>query len=164
MGLLRSKRFEVAVKETHTLEIPQAIALPFIEKGHSRVQFCAYFKDTEIQFHGALKQIKGRFLVSFGKRYQKELGVSSEDCFMVEMVEDTSKYGVEMPEEFSAVLESDPEAEAMFEAFSDGKKRSLIYYILRFKNSQTRIDKALHISENIKRGITDPKDLIKSPH
>ncbi|MAP55004.1 YdeI/OmpD-associated family protein [Altibacter sp.] len=164
MGLMRSKRFEVSLLGTHTIEIPEAFAIPFAEKGHSRVEFHAFFKATEIRFHGALKRIKGRFLVSFGKRYQKELGVSSKDCFMLEMVEDVTTYGVEMPEEFTAVLESDPEAEAKFEALSDGKKRSLIYYILRFKNSQTRIDKALHISENIKRGITDTNDLIKSSY
>ena len=66
-----------------------------------------------------------------------------------------------MPEEFSAVLESDPEAADIFESFTDGKKRSLIYYVLRFKSSQLRIDKALIISENIKIGVTDPKEIVK---
>ncbi len=68
-----------------------------------------------------------------------------------------------MPEEFQAVLDSDPEAMQIFEGFTQGKQRSLIYYILRFKNSQTRIDKALIITENMKMGITHGPDLVK-PH
>jgi hypothetical protein len=99
--------------------------------------------------------------VSFGKRYQKQLGVSFNDYFELQLFEDTSKYGVEMPEEFQAVLDSDPEAFGAFEQLTDGKKRSLIYYILSFKNSQTRIDKALIISENIKIGVSDQQEIIK---
>jgi len=37
-----------------------------------------------------------------------------------------------MPEEFQAVLDSDPEGTSHFSTLTDGKKRSLIYYILRF--------------------------------
>lgn len=66
-----------------------------------------------------------------------------------------------MPEEFQAVLDSDLEAYERFEKLIVGKKRSLIYLILRIKNSQTRIGKALIISENIKMGITDQRELIK---
>ena len=66
-----------------------------------------------------------------------------------------------MPKEMEAVFESDPEASKIFENFSDGKKRSLIYYVKRFKTSQTRIDKALMISENIKMGIIDQRELVK---
>ncbi|MFD2561455.1 YdeI/OmpD-associated family protein [Aquimarina rubra] len=66
-----------------------------------------------------------------------------------------------MPEELEAVLQSDPEASEIFESFTDGMKRSLIYYVLGFKNSQTRIDKALIITENLRLGIRDKKLLMK---
>ena len=161
MLLLSSERFEVSVEGTHGIHVPETIIQPFAEKGLTRVLFKAYFEGKEISFHGALHTYLGRHVVSFGKRYQKELGVEASDYFELQLFEDTSKYGVEMPEEFSAVLESDPEAYDLFEKLSDGKKRSLIYYLIRFKNSQTRIDKALIISENIKHGITDQRELIK---
>ena len=79
----------------------------------------------------------------------------------MELFEDTTKYGVIMPKEMEAVFESDPEASEIFSNFSDGKKRSLIYYVKRFKTSQTRIDKALLISENMKMGIIDHRELVK---
>lgn len=95
------------------------------------------------------------------KKIKKKLGVFPTDYFTVQLSEDTSKYGVEMPEEFEAVLQSDPEAFEIFETLTAGKKRSLIYYILKIKNSQNRIDKALLITENLKRGIRDNRELIK---
>ncbi|MEO1012933.1 MAG: YdeI/OmpD-associated family protein [Bacteroidota bacterium] len=73
----------------------------------------------------------------------------------------TSKYGVDVPEEFEAVLLSDHEAEKIFESLTAGKKRGIIYTIARYKNSQTRIDKSILLCENLKRGIRDQRDLLK---
>jgi hypothetical protein len=161
MTPLNSNRFEVTLVGTHGLVLPEATVLPFLDKGCTRVLIKAFFKDKEISFHGALHQYQGQFMLSFGKGYQKALGVFPNDYFELQLFEDTSKYGVEMPEELSAVLESDPEVSALFEAFTPGKKRSLIYAILKIKTSQTRIDKALILSENIKHGISDPKEMLK---
>ena len=159
--MLSSEKFEVHIEGTHGLVIPGSAAEPFLEAGLSRVAIKAFFEGSEISFHGKLHRYSGKILVSFGKRYQKKLGVTFKDYFELQLSEDRSKYGVEMPEEFQAVLDSDPEAMEVFEKLTDGKKRSLIYYISAFKNSQTRIDKALIISENIKMGVTDPREMIK---
>lgn len=159
--MLSSERFEVSIEGSHGVVVPDAIAQPFSDAGHSRVALKAYFKDNEISFHGKLHRYNNRFMISFGKRYQKELGVDRIDFFELQIFENTTKYGVEVPEEFQAVLDSDPEALEGFEKLTDGKKRSMIYYVGRFKNSQTRIDKALIISENIKLGVTDPKEMVK---
>ena len=66
-----------------------------------------------------------------------------------------------MPEEFKAVIETDYEALQLFERLTDGKKRSLIYHIIRIKDTQKRVDRALLISENLKKGLTDLKLLTK---
>ncbi|QBA64481.1 YdeI/OmpD-associated family protein [Muriicola soli] len=80
----------------------------------------------------------------------------------IQLSENLTPYGVEMPEELQAVLQSDEDANAIFEGFTDGKKRSIIYMILRFKNSQTRIDKSILLCENLKKGINKPADLLKT--
>ena len=46
----------------------------------------------------------------FGKRLQKELGVFQNDYFEMQLFQDTSKYGVDMPEELEAIILSDYEA------------------------------------------------------
>jgi len=156
-----SEKFEVRISGTHGIVIPDSIAKPFEDSGHDRIRATAWFRDDKIEFHAALKMYEGKYMISFGKRYQKPLGVSLNDYFQLQIAEDDSKYGVEVPEEFSAVFDSDPQASEIFEALTDGKKRSLIYQVLRFRNSQTRIDKSIIISENLKLGITDPKELLK---
>ena len=80
---------------------------------------------------------------------------------MMQIFEDESDYGVEMPEELEAVLQSDPVALELFNAFTPGKKRSLIYSILKIKNPDLRISKALNFCKNIKLGVTDPRQWLK---
>lgn len=159
--MLKSDRFEVQLIGTHALAIPELQAAPFLLKNQQRVEIRAYFEGNELKFHGKLHSTKEGIRVSFGKRYQKKLGIFPSDYFELQLFENTTKYGVEAPEEWTAVLESDPEAHSFFKALSDGKKRSLIYHVLRVKSSDLRIEKALIICDNLKFGITDPRELIK---
>jgi len=161
-ALLKSERFEVTLQGSYTIILPIEIVNIFTEKGFKRAKVKAFFNKNSIEFYAALQKRKEKYILTFSKRYQKQLGIFPSDYFQLQLYEDTSKYGVEMPEELEAVLQSDPEAYQIFESFSDGKKRTLIYYILKIKTSQIRIDKALLISENIKMGIIDPKELIKA--
>ncbi len=158
---MKSPVFETSINSMHSIVIPLEIANSFISKKHKRVIVSIRFKDATIRFHAALQKRKDQFFVMFSKKNQKLLTIYPNDYFWVQLLEDTSKYGVEMPEELEAVLQSDPEASAIFESFTDGMKRSLIYYILGFKNSQTRIDKSLMITENLRLGIRDKRQLIK---
>ncbi len=159
---MESPAFEVTISGMHALSLPPSIVKPFLEKGHSRVKVVATHGEHSISFHGAIQRRGEGFFMMFGKQNQKSLGVFPNDYFQLQLFEDTSKYGVEMPEEFQVVLESDPEAMEHFDSLTDGRKRGLIYSILRYKNSQTRIDKALILSENLKRGVRDPRELFKS--
>lgn len=158
---MRSLVFEASLQLTHNICIPAEIAAPFIAHNHKRVIVTVSYQEASVNYHAAIQKRSGQFFVMFSKKYQKQIGVFPSDYFNVQLQEDTSKYGVKMPEELEAVLQSDPEVSLIFESFTAGKKRSLIYYILQFKNSQTRIDKALIIAENIKLGIRDKKQLIQ---
>ena len=156
-----SAKFEVNITGTHAVVIPHEHAQPFLDAGQTRVALTAFYQEKSLCFHGKLHERNGQITISFGKRYQKQLGVSSQDHFELQIEEDTSKYGVIMPEAFEAVLATDVAAFDFFEALTMGKKRSLIYYIDRFKSTQTQVDKSLVICENLKRSITDVKKLIK---
>jgi len=158
---MKSQIFETTLQASHNVLIPLEIATPFISNNHKRVIVQIQYQETSVQYHAALQKRKDRYFVMLSKKYQKQVGIFPNDYFQIQLFEDTSKYGVAMPEEFQAVLQSDYEASEIFESLTDGKKRSLIYYILGFKNSQTRIDKALIITENLKVGIRDNRQLIK---
>ena len=154
--------FEVCIRGSHSLIIPDQYALMFTEKGHSRVKVVAQFEGKTLEFHAALQRYQGNFVMTFGKRYQKELGIFPNDYFQLQFFEDLSKYGVEMPEELEEVLNSDEDARQIFESLTHGKIRSVIYSISRYKNTQTKIDKSLILADNLKRGVRDPRDFFKS--
>lgn len=159
---MKSNIFDVHLKGTHSLVIPDEIAQSFVEMGHKRVKVTARFEGKTLSFHGAIQKIEGAYCMIFGKKYQKALGVFPNDYFQLQFYEDITTYGVEMPEELEAVLLSDKEAFTIFESFTAGKKRGIIYMILGYKNSQTKIDKSLLLCENLKRGIRKNPELLKS--
>ena len=157
---MKSEVFDITLTgKYYSLLLPEEIVLPFIEKHLKRVKVKATFKEKELIFHAAIQKRKGKYYLMFGKRYQKELGVFPNDYFQLQFFEDTSKYGVEMPEELDAVLLSDYEAYEVFEALPIGMQRGIIYTIIRIKSVQTRIDKSLILCENLKRGIRDRRKL-----
>jgi len=161
--MLKSRPFEITVTGSYySLLLPEDIVQPFLEKKIHRVRVTATYEGKELHFHAAIQKRNDNYYMMFGKRYQKELGIFPNDYFQLQLFEDDSKYGVEMPEEMEAVLSSDPEAQQIFESFTAGKKRGLIYFIARYKNTQMRIDKSILICENLKRGIRDSRDLVKS--
>lgn len=161
---MKSKKFTIGLLDTYDLIIPSEFVRPFIEKHQNRVKVKATSEYGSISFYAALKKDRdsGDYRIMFSKRLQKELGIFQNDYFEIQLFEDTSKYGVDMPEELEAVLVSDDEAYRLFESFTVGKQRSIIYAILRIKNTQSRVDKALLLCENLKRGITDAMLLLKS--
>lgn len=161
--MLKSKPFEISVTGSYfSLLLPEDIIRPFLDKNFKRVKVKASFEGKELTFHGAIQKRNGNHYMMFSKGYQKEFGIFPNDYFQLQFFEDNSKYGVEMPEELEAVFSSDYEAFQIFESFTDGKKRGIIYMISRYKVAQTRIDKSLLVCENLKRGIRHNPELLKS--
>lgn len=163
---MKSPVFEVSLDGTHSgvhsIIIPAEIAEPFLTSKNKRVKVEADFEDKKVTLYSALQKDKsGNVRITFNKKLQKELGIYPSDYFRLQFFKDRSKYGVDMPEELEAVLLSDDEAFKIFESFTPGKQRSIIYSIIRYKNSQTKIDKALILTENLKRGIHDSKLFLK---
>lgn len=154
------KKFNATVSG-HSIIVPDEVALFFIDNGHKRVKVTASFEEKQISFYAALQKYHNNYHMMFSKAKQADLGVFQNDYIKLQLFEDDSQYGVEIPEELEAVLSSDYYAYEIFEALTAGKKRSLIYMISRYKNSQTRIDKSLILTENLKRGIRDYKLLLK---
>jgi len=163
LSKLKSKLFEISITgNISSLLLPEDIVRPFLAKNLKRVKVKATFEGKTFNFHGAIQKRHGKHYMMFGKRYQKELGIFPNDYFQLQFFEDDSKYGVEMPEELEAVFLSDHQAFQIFDSFTAGKKRGIIYAISRYKNSQTRIDKSILICENLKKGVRHNPDLLKS--
>ena len=150
----------VKLEGRHSVIIPDKLAQAMLSSGKKRVLVKGRYAEKQVQFHAALQKIKGVYRIMFSKINQKLIGLDPTTGFEIRLLPDTSKYGVDVPEEFSAVLASDPLAAENLEKLSDGLKRSLIYYVKRFKSSQTRIDMTLIIAENLSLGITNGRELV----
>lgn len=160
---MTSESFKITLTDKYSVVIPNRIATLFIETNQKRVKVKASHKDNTLNFYAALKKEKtGLCHIYFSNAKQKELQIEFGDTFSMQLFEDTSKYGVEMPEALEAVLLSDYEAFSIFEGFTAGKQRSIIYAIKRYKNVQTQVDKSIIMTENLKRGIHDLKLILKA--
>lgn len=159
---MKSAPFEATVTGINAVVIPPEIGKAFREKGHKRVLVKIMFNTTALEFYAALSRWKdGSYSIMLSKAKQKELGIHAPDHFLVRLMEDTSTYGAEMPEELEAVLESDVDAKRIFDSFTKGKQRGILYMIARYKTSQTKIDKSLLLCENLKRGVRNNNELLK---
>jgi hypothetical protein len=104
---------------------------------------------------------KGGYYISLNKTTRDSLGISVGDKVDVELVRDESKYGLPMPEELQAVLDQDPEGDKLFHSLTNGKQRTILYYVAKNKDIDRRIGAALIILEHLKNndGKIDYKKL-----
>ncbi|AQS93646.1 hypothetical protein BXQ17_06065 [Polaribacter sp. BM10] len=160
---MQTEKLKLVHTNIRNIIIPNSVYKPFVDKLKNSVKVALVFKNIQLNFYAAIKKdkISGDYKMMLSKQKQKELGVSLGDEFYIQLFEDTSKYGVEMPEELEAVLMSDFDANQIFESFTAGKKRSIIYGVLRYKTSQQKIDKSLIMCENLKRGNHEPIKMFK---
>ncbi len=82
------------------------------------------------------------YLIVSGKRL-KALGKNLGDLVAFSIEEDPDQLGVAIPEVLEVLLAQDPEAKSIFDVLTDGKKRSLIYAILKVKDLDKQVRIAL---------------------
>lgn len=90
------------------------------------------------------------FYIIVNKKKRDEVGLVAGDVVDVVLVNDESKYGLPMPEEFEEVLNQDPEGDRLFHELSAGKQRSILYQLSKPKDIDVRIHQALVIVEHLK--------------
>ncbi|XOV68775.1 MAG: YdeI/OmpD-associated family protein [Fluviicola sp.] len=89
--------------------------------------------------------------ITVSKARMKQLSVDRGDSVSITLKKDTSKYGMDVPEEFEELLRQDEYAKKRFESLSMGLQRAVIYVVAQLKSSQKRIDKSVFLMENLKK-------------
>jgi hypothetical protein len=89
--------------------------------------------------------------IALSKARMKELDVHLGDQVSVELKRDFSKYGFDVPEEFTEVLEQDDEGRERFESLRMGIQRAIIYLVIHINSSDKKIEKSIFFLENLKR-------------
>jgi len=112
-------------------------------------------------FCGLAHDGKGNFYVTISKELRKRFGIGLGDEVKLTISPDDSEYGMPLPEELAELWAVDEEAHRLFHLLTPGKQRGLIYQVAKPKGMETRVKKAVQISEYLKgvNGRLDYKDL-----
>lgn len=139
--------------------VPKKITKAILDKKIKRL-LCTLNGKVKLN-SGLMPNGEGEYFITINKENIKKLGLKPGMKVSVELVEDKSKYGMPMPEEFQEILYQDPEVDELFHKLTPGKQRSLLYMIGKPKGVETRLKKAIVIAEYLKdcRGNLDYKEL-----
>jgi len=91
--------------------------------------------DQKLSYSCGLNHLgDGNYYIIVGSKYLKKLGKGLGEEVNFTIREDPNPLGVEIPESLEVLLAQDEEAKAMFDRLTVGKKRSLIYSIMKVKD------------------------------
>lgn len=152
------EKFEDTLYMVH-VKVPNEIREAFAAKKIKRIMSSV---NGSTPTHNAfLSAGNGIYYIKLSKNTLKEIGADMGDLLQVNIEEDTSKYGMAIPEEMEELLRQDEEGSVLFHKLTPGKIRSLLFKVGGFKSSDKRIEKSVIILEHLKanEGVLDWKML-----
>ena len=105
-------------------------------------------------------KVNGQFGLMVTKQKMKSKGWIHGQLVDVKIYDETSKYGMAMPEVWEEMMDQEEEIFHRFESLTPGRQRSILHYIGSAKRIETQIQRALLVSRNLKLGAKDPMDLM----
>lgn len=133
----------------HHLIVPEEVVEFFSKKKVKR--FTCTLKNEHSFPCAFIPKGNGIYFIHINAEVRKICRLRIGSKVLVKLELDESKYGMPMPEEMSELLKIDDEANEYFHALTKGKQRSLLYITSKPKSSQLRINKAIVITEHLKR-------------
>ena len=123
------------------LKVDAATVEQFDKKRSTRLK-CII--DEKVTFSCGLNHFgDGHYYIILARRNFKVLEKNVGDLVSFEIFEDPNPLGVEMPEVLKVLLEQDDIVKEKFERLTDGKKRTLIYYMLKTKDIDKQVEHCL---------------------
>ena len=131
----------------HHIRIPDKYVDQLMDDKHRRV--LVHFNGHG-PVHLAIFKAKSYWYLLINQQIRNKVKVRAGDEIEIEIERDHSQYGHEVPEEFSVMMEQEPEAKLVFDKLTPGKQRTLIYIVNKVKNPESRMKKALAITHHLK--------------
>lgn len=143
----------------HFIELDAKTLQRLTTNGNKRI-ICIL--NNKEKLHAAIiKNKEGIHYIMIAAKYLKKLHLKKGDCVYASLEIDQTELQFNIPEEFSEVLATDPEAEKIFKSLTPGNKRGLIAMVNMVKSSFKKIERSLKIAEKLKSGITSPQKMMK---
>lgn len=137
------------LKGMHYLEIPKQVVTKIGGIGAKRL-LCNV--NQQLTYPAGLVALgEGKAYITISTKRMKELGVAKDDEVKVTLTEDTSEYGIDMPEELAELLKQDSEGKHRFDLLPPSVKRYVLNYVAAVKSQQLRIERAFLLISNLKQ-------------
>lgn len=121
------------------LKIPAEVVEQFEKKRATRL-LCTL--ESGISYSCGLNHYgDGNFFLILAGRYVKKLKKQVGDSISFEIYEHPNPLGVDVPEVLEVLLSQDPDAKAIYDTLTDGRKRTLIFSISRVKNIDLQVQR-----------------------
>lgn len=125
------------------LKIDAEIINQFPNKRHTRF-LCTL--DGSLTYQCGLNHLgDGNFFIILSTKNLAAVGKTLGDSIEFELKEDPNPLGVDMPEILEIVLEQNSELNADWEKLTLGKKRSVIFNIIKIKDLDTQVQKVTQL-------------------
>lgn len=131
----------------HYLELPNEAADEMRATGHKR--WVCTIQDALTWHCGLLPTGDRTWFVVLSKAKMNAVEAHVGDWLNVDMVPDTSKYGMPLPEDLAELLADDPEFERKFDAMLPGKRRNAIHQIATAKSTETAAKRIIKLMESL---------------
>jgi len=130
------------------IEVPEKVIEHF--GGTFKVRWVCTLNDKLSFQTGPVAMGNGGGYINLSAARMKKLGLKLRDEVSVMLELDESKYGFDMPEELKELLKQDKEGMRRFKLLVPGKQRYIIYYVSQVKSSQSRVERAVRLINNLK--------------
>ncbi|MEM7107290.1 MAG: YdeI/OmpD-associated family protein [Bacteroidota bacterium] len=119
------------------LKIDSTIVEQFSRKRSTRL-ICTM--EGKVSYRCGLNHLgDGNFYVIVARKYLHKLDKEPGQNVDYKIEEDPDQLGVEIPEVLTVFLDQEPESKQIFDQLTDGKKRSLIYSIIKVKDIDSQV-------------------------
>lgn len=133
------QKFSESKGSYYFLKIPAKVVEQFEKKKATRL--LCNIEDT-VSFSCALNRFgDGDYFIILAGRYIKKLKKQVGDSIEFEVCEHPNPLGVDIPEVLEVFLSQDPDAKAIYDTLTDGRKRTLVFSISRVKNIDLQVQK-----------------------
>ncbi|MCB0578442.1 MAG: DUF1905 domain-containing protein [Phaeodactylibacter sp.] len=119
------------------LELNADVVNQFENKKATRI-ICTL--DNALSYRCGLNHLgDGNFFIIIATKYIEKLGKNLGDPVNYRIDKDPDQLGVDVPEVLEVFLAQDSDLKSIYEALTDGKKRSLIYSLKKTKNIDSQV-------------------------
>ncbi len=130
------------------LTIEADIINQFERKRHTRL---VCHLDEKVSYQCRLNHLgDGNYFIIIASKYLEQLGKKVGSLVHFKIEEDPNPLGVEVPEVLTVLLAQDKDLSTVYDKITDGKKRALIFSILKVKDIDKQVESITNFLANEK--------------